>query len=241
MILNETAARQLEYSTPREAIDQILSLKDGEVGRVVGVVKDFAHGQITREQGPFALLFRSGDFNLVALRVNPADVKGVIERLQRIWASFDSAAPFACAVFADQIEDKMSGVKAMMKSIRFVSILAVVVSCLGLLGIADYSSRIRRREIGIRKVCGAGEWSLVKLLSTGYLAMLGVAAGVAIPVAWWFNGVILSVYESDRVVDLRPELFAAGAGIVAALGISMVLSQTVRAARANPADIIRHE
>jgi putative ABC transport system permease protein len=241
MILNETAARELGYGAPDGAVNQVLLLKDGEMGRVVGVVKDFAHSQITREQGAFGLLFRPGNFDFAALLVNPADVKGVVERLQKIWGSFDSAAPFACDIFTHQIEDEMSGMKAMMKSIRLVSLLAVVVSCLGLLGIADYSSRIRRREIGIRKVCGAGEWSLVRLLSKGYLAMLGVAAGAAIPTAWWFNGVILSVYENERIVNLRPELFAAGAGIVAVLGIAVVLSQTVRAARANPVDIIRHE
>ncbi len=241
LILNETAARELEYETPEKAVGQILSMKDGKPARVVGVVKNFAHSDIRREQGAFVLSYRPESFDLAALHVNPADIRHVAERLQRIWASFDSAAPFSYNVFTDLIEDKIAGVKAMMKSIRFVSLLAVVISCLGLLGIADYSSRIRRREVGIRKVCGAGEWSLVRLLSRSYLAMLGVAAGAAIPVAWWFNGIILSAYENDRVVALRPELFVAGAGIVGALGMAVVLSQTVRAARANPADIIRHE
>ncbi len=240
LVLNETAARELEYAAPEQAVGQILLMKDANPARVVGVVEDFAHSELTREQGGFALLFRPEMFRLVALRVNPADIAAVAERLQHIWVSFDSAAPFAFSEFTHQIENEMAGVKAMMKSIRFVSLLAVAVSCLGLLGIADYSSRVRRREIGIRKVCGAGEWSLVRLLSRNYVAMLTVAAGAAIPVAWWFNGVILSIYE-DKVVSLRPELFAAGAGIVSLLGIAVVLSQTIRAARTNPADIIRHE
>ena len=246
LILGETAARELEYGTPEKAVGQVVLMKsssknDAQRARIVGVVKDFAHGDIRREQAAFALSYRPELFTLAALRVNPPEIKAVAERLQRLWASFDSAAPFAYAVFTDQLENRMAGARIMMKSVRFVSLLAVFVSCLGLLGIADYSSRIRRREVGIRKVCGAGEWSLVKLLSRNYPGMLGVAAAVALPVAWWFNGLILSVYKSNKVVALRPELFAAGAGLVAALGMAVVFSQTVRAARANPSDIIRHE
>jgi len=127
----------------------------------------------------------------------------------------------------------------MLKSIRFVSILTLIIVCLGFLGIADYSSRIRRKEIGIRKVCGAGEWSLVKLLSRSFLGMLVVAAIPAIPLAWCFNGMLLSLY--DKKVGMRAELFVLGASIVMALAIGMVLSQTIRAARTDPVDIIRYE
>jgi putative ABC transport system permease protein len=241
LILNETAVRQLEYGTPEKAVNQILSMKDGKTARVVGVVKDFAHNKITNEQGQgaFALSFSPERFGVAALRVETDGVKAVAERLQRLWATFDSAAPFEYDVFTDLLEDRLGGIKAIMKSIRFVSFLAVAVACLGLLGIADYSSRIRRREVGIRKVCGAGVWSLVKTLSRSYLAMLGIAAGAAIPVAWWFNGLIMTLF--DRPGTLRPGIYAAGAGIVAALGMAAVLSQTIRAARTNPADILRHE
>jgi putative ABC transport system permease protein len=239
LILNQTASRQFAYGSPEEAVGQVLSMKDGKTARVVGVVKDFVYNHRDSNLGAFALSYRPESISMAALRVDLTGVKAVAERLQRLWASFDSAAPFEYAVLTDLIEDRLGGMKSMMKSVRFVSILAVVVACLGLLGISDYSSRIRRREVGVRKVCGAGEWSLVKLLSRSYLTMLTVAAGASIPIAWWFNKLILSLY--DKAVALRLGLFAAGAGLVAVLGMAVVLSQTVRAARANPADIIRHE
>ncbi len=239
LILNETAVRELAYGSAEEAVGQVLSMKDGKTARIAGVVKDFVYSSLTDDMGGFALSYRPESFSLAVLRVGQVDIKAVAERLQRIWATFESAAPFEYALLTDLIEDRLGGARSMMKSIRFVSFLAVVVSCLGLLGIADYSSRIRRREVGIRKVCGAGDWSLVRLLSQSYLTMLAIAAGAAVPVAWWFNKLILTLY--DKVVTLRLELFVAGAGIVAALGMAMVLSQTVRAARANPADIIRRE
>jgi putative ABC transport system permease protein len=239
LIINETAVRQLEYEAPEAAVGQVLSMKDGNKARVVGVLADFVHGKISSEQGAFALAFRPAACGTAMLRVAGTEVKAVAERLQRLWATFESAAPFDYARLTDLIEERMSGEKVMMKSIRFVAGLAVFVTCLGLLGIADYSSRIRRREVGIRKVCGAGDWTLVRLLSKGYLVLLAVGTAAAVPVAWGFNKLILSLY--DRAVSQRVELFLAGAALVGALGLAAVLSQTMRAARVNPAEIIRNE
>jgi putative ABC transport system permease protein len=238
-ILNETAVKEFEFGRPQEAVGQSLLMEDGQEIRVIGVVKDFAHTEITRDQGAFALRFVPERSQIAALLVDPAKIKDVAANLRRMWGSFESAAPFEYAVFADQIEEELGGMKVMLKSIRFVSILTLIIVCLGFLGIADYSSRIRRKEIGIRKVCGAGEWSLVKLLSRSFLGMLVVAAIPAIPLAWCFNGMLLSLY--DKKVGMRAELFVLGASIVMALAIGMVLSQTIRAARTDPVDIIRYE
>jgi AraC-like DNA-binding protein/streptogramin lyase len=239
LVLNETAVKELEFGGPQDAVGRSLLMKDGQRIRVAGVVKDFAHFSVTRDQGASALRFLPEQCRVAVLHVEPAKIKDVAASLQQMWGSFESAAPFEYALFADQIEDELAGMKVMLKSIRFVSILTVIISCLGFLGIADYSSRIRRKEIGIRKVCGAGEWSLVKLLSRNFMGMLAVATAPAIPLAWWFNGVILSLY--DKKVGMRAELFIIGACLVMVLGMGMVLSQTIRAARTNPVDIIRYE
>jgi len=239
VILNEAAVKELDFSGPQEAVGRSLLMKDGQEIRVVGVVKDFAHSEITRDQGAFALRFLPERCRFAVLHVKPAEIKGIAANLQKMWGSFESAAPFEYAVFVDQIEEELMGIKVMLKSIRFVSILTVIIVCLGFLGIADYSSRIRRKEIGIRKVCGAGDWNLVKLLSRNFMGMLAVAAVPAIPLAWWFNGVLLSLY--DKKVEMRAELFILGASIVMVLGMGMVLSQTIRAARTDPVDIIRYE
>jgi putative ABC transport system permease protein len=239
LVLNETAVKELEFGGPQDAVGRSLLMKEGQRIRVAGVVKDFAHFSVTRDQGAAALRFLPEQCRVAVLHVEPAKIKDVAASLQQMWGSFDSAAPFEYALFADQIEEELAGMKVMLKSIRFVSILTVIISCLGFLGIADYSSRIRRKEIGIRKVCGAGEWNLVKLLSRNFLGMLAVAVAPAIPLAWWFNGVILSLY--DKKVGMRAELFIIGACLVMVLGMGMVLSQTIRAARADPVDIIRYE
>jgi len=239
VILNETAVKELEFGGPQDAVGRSLLMKDGQRIRVAGVVKDFAHSSITRDQGAAALRFLPEQCRVAVLHVETAEIKGVAASLQQMWGSFESAAPFEYALFADQIEEELGGMKVMMKSIRFVSILTVIISCLGFLGIADYSSRIRRKEIGIRKVCGAGEWNLVKLLSRNFMGMLALAVAPAIPLTWWFNGVLLSLH--DKRVGMRAELFILGACLVMILGMGIVLSQTIRAARTDPADILRHE
>ena len=239
VILNESAVKKLEFGGPQEAVGRSLLMKDGQEIRVAGIVKDFAHSEVTRDQGPFALRFLPDRCRVAVCHVEPAKIKDVAANLQKMWGSFESAAPFEYAVFAEKIEEELAPMKAIMKSTRFVSILTVIIVCLGFLGISDYSSRIRRKEIGIRKVCGAGEWSLVKLLSRHFLGMLAVATGPAIPLAWWFNGVLLSLY--DKKVGMRAELFIIGACLVIVLGMGTVLSQTIRAARSDPVDIIRYE
>lgn len=239
VILNETAVNEFEFDGPQKAVGRLLLMEDGRRFRVAGVVKDFAHSEITRDQGPFALRFVPEQVRFAVLHVEAGSIKDTAASLRRMWGSFDSAAPFEYAVFADQIEDELLGMNAIMKSIRFVSILTVMIACLGFLGIADYSSRLRRKEIGIRKVCGAGEWSLVKLLSRNFMGMLAVAVAPAIPLAWWFNGLLLSLH--DKKVGMRAELFILGACLVIVLGMGTVLSQTIRAARTDPVDIIRYE
>ncbi len=239
VILNETAVKELEFVDPMEAVGRSLVIEDGQKFRVAGVVKDFAHSSIARDQGPFALGFLPERCRVAVLHIESEQIKDVTAKLRQMWGSFESAAPFEYALFADQIEEELMGMKVMMKSIRFISILTVIISCLGFLGIADYSSRIRRKEIGIRKVCGAREWNLVKLLSRRFLGMLAVATAPALPLAWWFNGVILSLY--DKRIEMRVELFILGACLVMVLGMGMVLAQTIRAARANTVDIIRYE
>jgi putative ABC transport system permease protein len=239
VIINETAVKEFEFGGPQDAVGRSLLMKDGQRIRVAGVVKDFAHSSITRDQGASALRFLPEQCRVAVLHVEPAKIKDVAASLRQMWGSFESAAPFEYALFADQIEEELAGMNVMLKSIRFVSILTVIISCLGFLGIADYSSRIRRKEIGIRKVCGAGEWNLVKLLSRHFMGMLAMATAPAIPLAWWFNGVLLSLH--DKRVSMRAELFILGACLVMVLGMGIVLSQTIRAARANPVDIIRYE
>ncbi|MBN1271626.1 MAG: hypothetical protein JXB26_05090 [Candidatus Aminicenantes bacterium] len=237
--VNETAVKELKFGGMQEAVGRSLLMKDGQRIRVAGVLKDFAHKSITRDQGPFALRSLPERCQIAVLHVEPTKIKDVAASLQKMWGSFKSAAPFEYALFADQIKEELGGMELMMKSIRFVSILTMIIVCLGFLGIADYSSRIRRKEIGIRKVCGAGEWNLVKLLSRNFMGMLAVATAPAIPLAWWFNGVLLSLH--DKQVGMKAEIFIFGAGLVIVLGMGMVLSQTIRVARTDPVDVIRFE
>lgn len=238
LILTEAAVRRLGFDSAASALDQTLETKSGTMARIIGVARDFAHRKVEQPRA-VVLEHRSGPYGAAAVRVAPGAQRDVTERLRRLWTEFDSAAPFESALLTDLMELGLGGYTSMTKSIRCVALVAIIIACLGLLGIADYGSRLRRREVAIRKVCGSGEWSLVRLLSRSHLAMLGIAAGAAIPVGWFFSEVILSLF--DERTPLRPETFAAGAALVGALGMAMVLAQTIRAARAHPAEVIRNE
>ena len=117
--------------------------------------------------------------------------------------------------------------------------LAVLISCLGLLGIATYTVQTRVREVGIRKALGATVGNLVTLLSKNFLGLVGAAVVLGLPVAWWVNRLWLRGYAYR--IDLGVWPFVLSAAGLLALALIAIGSQTVRAARIDPAQTLRDE
>ncbi len=123
--------------------------------------------------------------------------------------------------------------------VGYISFLAVVLACLGMLGMAMYSTQTRMKEIGVRKVMGASSEHITLLLSRSFLVLMGIASIVAIPIGYFFGSQFLNTYAYK--IDISPLLIFSGIFIVGLLGIITICSQTWRAASSNPVKTLRYE
>ncbi len=233
-VVNETAAKAMQLDAA-SAIGKMISVR-GHEGTIIGVVKDFNFKPVYRPIEPLVIRNRAfGDFLIVRTSAGPMQktLAAVQSCFQRVYGN----NPFSYG-FVDQDLDHLYIAETRMGSLFNVfSLLSIVISCLGLFGLAAFATQRRTKEIGIRKVLGADKTGIVLLLAKEFLKLVALSLLVAFPVAWyamhqWLQEFVYRVAISGWV-------FAA-AGVAALLVAFLTVSyQTVRAAMANPVEALR--
>lgn len=235
-VVNETAARSMRMD-PATAIGKMITIR-GQEGMIVGVVKDFNFEPVHKPIEPLVMRYRhSGDF--LVIRTAPGTIQRILTGVENCFQRVYGNNPFAYG-FVDQDLDHLYTAETRMgKLFNIFAILSIVISCLGLFGLATYSTRRRTREIGVRKVLGAGEAGIVALLAKEFLRLVVISLLLAFPIAWyvmdqWLEGFVYRINISGWI-------FAA-AGVIAMLVAFVAVSyQTIRAAIANPVNSLRSE
>jgi hypothetical protein len=237
-LINETAARNMGW-TPDSAIGKKLSMWEEE-GEVIGVVKDFHFRPMTETINPFLFRYRpkekpSGLF----VKTKPHRVADAISSIEAILKHHDpKSVPFYQFV-DDDLEKQYRTEQNTGRIIFIFSVLAIFVACLGLFGLATFTTEQRLREVGVRKVLGASVASIVKLLSRDFLTLVAFAVIISVPLGWWAIGRWLENFAYR--IDLEWWMFIM-AGIVAIAIASFTISfQSISAARTNPAKTLRSE
>jgi ABC-type antimicrobial peptide transport system permease subunit len=160
--------------------------------------------------------------------------------IHEAWRKIDKLHPLDAKFYDQQIEEAYSEFSVMLKVIGFFSILAIVISSMGLFGMVVYTTEKRLKEISIRKVLGAGERTLIYLMSKNFLFLLILSALIALPATWlFFEKVILVHITYHQPVRLREELLSLF--IVMAVACTMIGLQTLKVARSNPATVLKRE
>jgi putative ABC transport system permease protein len=174
----------------------------------------------------------------VNVRINTNDPIKTMAKIQEVWKSVDPVHPFDARFYDDSIEDAYNELSAMIKVIGFLSFIAISIASLGMLGMVVFTTETRLKEISIRKVLGATSGNLVFILSRGFVVMLAISALIALPITYlFFERLVLTnfpFHDPIGVVDLLGGFLA-----VLAIAFIMIGSQTMRAARSNPADILK--
>jgi putative ABC transport system permease protein len=243
LILNESAMKQFGFATPEQAIGQKIALETtgNRPNEVIGVIKDY-HQRSLRHPFTPIILFMDPDYRWIpteyySIRVDTGNPGRLIRAVQQLWdAHFpESSMDY---FFLDQFYQQQYEQDAQFRLLFSVfSGLSIFVACLGLLGLSAFTAQQRVREIGIRKVLGASLGSIVVLLSEDFVKLILIAILVASPLAWWCMDQWLAGFAYR--ISLSTWLFAASGAVVMLVALLTVGSQTLRAARMDPAKSLK--
>ena len=240
IVLNEKAVVNLHFESPDAAIGQELILQtDSSKIQIIGVVSNYNHQLLMQEMESMALIYNPSQFNVLQVKYKGtyADAAASIEAA---WAKINPSLKVDYKDFYEEVHkiyDIFFGDVVTVLSV--VSTLAIFISCLGLLGMATYSTETRIKEISIRKVLGSSDGSLVYLLSKGFFGVLLVAILLAVPSAHFLNNLWLQKLAYHVSVDIPA--IALGVFILIFFGAITIGSQTWRATFVKPVENLKNE
>jgi putative ABC transport system permease protein len=241
VIINEAAVRLFGYTTP---VGQTVYMPDGYMGTrtspytIVGVIKDFNFNSMRETVAPL-LLQNKFDRGSVAVRLAAGNMNAAIEKLRAIWKGLAPEQPFQFSFMDEDFNRIYEAEERTGKISLAFSLLAILIACLGLFGLAAYAAEQRTKEIGIRKVLGASVTGIVQMLSKDFLKLVLIGALIAFPFAWWAMNNWLQHFAYRSAISWW--VFAGTAGITLLIAILTVSFQAIRAALSNPVDSLRNE
>ncbi|HZY38457.1 MAG TPA: ABC transporter permease [Mucilaginibacter sp.] len=208
---------------------------------VIGVMKDFNYNSLHDNITPFIIGYdsKAGDLSNLIVSVNSNNYKALIPDIANIWQRDLPSVPFEYAFLDDEVLHQYETEITMSRIINSFTLIAILISCLGLFGLASFSAEQRNKEIGIRKVLGASVSVIVQLLSKDFIKLVVVSFVIATPLAWYGMNKWLQAFAYR--IPLSWWMFAL-AGLLAMLIALLTISfQTVKAAVANPVKSLRSE
>jgi len=241
VILNERALERFGLSDPISAVGQAIVSDDTVLLAVIGVVRNFHFRPMNYEIGPLALRYDHEELGFLSARILPDRKAEVMAALEVTWKKVDPVHALDARMMHEEIDGAYteSGLTDVVKIVGYISFLAVIIACLGMLGMAMFSTQIRLKEIGVRKVMGAGAWDVVFLLSRGFLLLIAIAGCIGTPLGYFLGTTMLNNYAYKAPVSI--ETILSGIVVMALLGAFTIGSQTMNAARRNPVDSLRYE
>ncbi len=208
-------------------------------GTVIGVMQDFHFRRLQDKIGPLVLFAAPEAVTHAILRLPAGEQASALAAIRAAWRKVFAAAPFEYKFFDEDFDRMFQTDERLQKLVRSASLLAILISCLGLFGLASFMAEQRNKEIGVRKVMGATARSIAVLLSKEFFAWIAVASLLACPLAYILANQWLKNYAYRMAV--RWWIFAL-AFILTLLTAALTVGwQTIRASRANPLHCIKHE
>jgi putative ABC transport system permease protein len=240
-MLNETAAKELGITEPSEQIIEI-PLDRPFRARVIGIVKDFNFQSLHQPLAPMVLGFQKNpvqNIDYFTARVTTNTTAEMLRQMDAILRKIDQSHLFEYHFLDKQWDLFYQQDRVRQVIFMIVAILTIIIACLGLFGLATYAAEQRIKEIGIRKVLGAGVTSIVSMLSKDFIRLVLIAATIAFPVAWWAMDRWL--HEFAYRVSIEWWMFAGAAVLAVVIALATISFQAIKAAVANPVKSLRTE
>jgi len=252
-VVNETMAKTKGWQNPLGKNIQMGTLTGQANGKVIGVLKDFHFKSLHSPVEPFAISMfaRNYDFSTVSkeqsaalrfvmvIHISPDDIQQTLGFLQQKFSQFDPRHPFEYRFLDDAIDSLYMSETRLMRMTGVFSGICIFISCLGLFGLAAYTTEQRSKEIGIRKVLGASALQIIVLLARNILWLVLAGAVVASAIAFYATNEWLTGFAYR--VGINPIVFVISAAIVIAVAFITIALQAYKTARRNPAVTLRYE
>jgi len=238
MIINEKAVALLGYANPKDALGARFN-QWGREGQVIGVVKDFNFNSLQQQIEPLSIRIEQTRLNLVTAKIRPDAIEKTMDQINKQWEIAFPEEPFNFQ-FLDELLDKQYRSEQRFGTLfLWFAILAISISCIGLLGLTAYSILQRKREISIRKVLGASVTKVVNLVSLDFLQLVGIAFLIAMPISW----LIMSQWLKDFAFRIHIQWWMFGLAGTTALLLALITIgfHAMKAAVENPIKNLRTE
>ncbi|HEY4063022.1 MAG TPA: ABC transporter permease [Puia sp.] len=239
IIVNEAMAKHFGW------VDQPIGKRikfpgdtSGRFFEVVGVCKDFHQKSLYNPIAPL-LLFYGPNNNVIQLKMSPANINESIARVEAAWKKYFPQLPFEYKFLDEGLNSQYAADQKRGKIFAALSILTIIITCLGLLGLTAFTTQQRQKEISIRRVLGATIPEIVTLITRNYLWLALIAACIAFPVAWYFMSNWLKVFSYSAGLSFLPFIVSALAIVLTA--VLTAAFHSTKAALASPAKNLRSE
>ena len=235
LILNEAAVKVMGFDNP---VGQTVNMWR-ENRQVIGVVKNFHFESLHERVKPLLFRFEPGRTLKVLVKIESGKEQETLQRLEAFYGEFNPGYSFDYAFIDENYQAQYVAERRVGSLSKYFAGFAIVISCLGLFGLAAFTAERRMKEIGIRKILGSTNWGIVYLLSGDFTKMVLVAIGIALPVGYYLSKQWLQSYE--YAIGLSVWYFVC-AGIAALFIAWLTVGvQTLKAASVNPSECLRHE
>ncbi|HKH61239.1 MAG TPA: ABC transporter permease [Flavitalea sp.] len=244
-IVNETMAKELLKDDPKASYETLIGKSYGfggmdSTGFIAGVASDFNFNSLHHKIETLSIFCQKDwGYSEVSVRINGAAAQNAIDHVANAWKKVNPDQPFEYSFLDEHFKELYDADRAVSKVVGILAGLAILISCLGLFGLASYSAERRVKEIGVRKVLGASVQNIAAMLSRDFVRLVLISTLIAWPVAWF--GVTRWLQDFAYRVPVSWWVFIMAAGIALLIALFTVSFQAIKAAIANPVKSLRTE
>jgi putative ABC transport system permease protein len=243
VVVNETAVRAMGLTNPvGTVLTQSGDPENQTQYTIVGVVEDFNFESLHTEITPLVIMSTEGQFaflSFIAISISTDDLPAAVAAIENTWNETLPNEPFIYTFLDDNLNSLYQSEKASGQLLTVFTVIAIVIACVGLFGLAAYMANQRTKEIGVRKVLGATVTSIVALLSKDFAKLVLIATLLGIPIAWYLMYQWLQSFAYRVVIDGSAFLLSGLAVLI--FTIATISYQAISTALVNPVNSLKEE
>jgi putative ABC transport system permease protein len=234
VLFNETAIRMMGLKNP---IGSKITMW-GRVCTLIGVMKDFHYESLYHKPGPYFVRYQPINVNVVA-KIDAANIPATLDRVKAAYQKFNNGVAFEYKFIDDDFQKLYAAEQRVSELSKYFAGLAVLISCLGLFGLAAFTAQKRKKEIGVRKVLGATVGNITMMLTSNFVRLVAISLLIAFPLSWWLMNRWLMDFQYR--IDITADIFVYASVATLLITLVTISFQAIKASLANPVNSLRNE